>query len=103
MDAAECALRCARVGESSAGCCSLFQGEFWDVKQVLAQKLLQSQLQQFILALPFPSLPISSALPPSFHPVSIPFFFPIIKAAQSKSQPLLLGQQLSIFCTAETP
>lgn len=76
MAAAECVLCCARAGESCAGCRRCLQGEFGDVKQVMAQQLPQSQLQQFTLALPlpFPSLPISSALPPSFHPVSIPFF-----------------------------
>lgn len=46
---------------------------------------------------------ISSALAPSFHSIPISFFFPIIKAVQNKSQPLLLGQQLSIFCPTEMP
>lgn len=63
MAAAECVLCCARAGESCAGCRRCLQGEFGDVRQVMAQQLPQSQLQQFTLALPlpFPSLPISSA------------------------------------------
>lgn len=103
--AAECVILHARAGESCAGCCSHAQGEFGGPRQVLAQQLPQSQLYQFTIFFLycFFHLKFLQLWPHLSIPSLSLFFFPIIKAVQNKSQPLLLGQQLSIFCPTEMP
>lgn len=59
------------------------------------------QLQWFISSsrhFPQYPFPVFSHMFPSYLSF---FFFLIIKAAHIKSQPVPLGQQLSIFCAAE--